>query len=564
MGKYRMYEPYGYVENNGYLGKVTQLQNELAVNRENDVKEFASVEYNETLKAFVFKNVKGEAKGYAYVTDIIPQDLIDDASYDVTAKSVVITFTNGQTVTIPLDDIIDVAEAGVGLQLTDNKFSVLVDADSEDFLSVSESGVKVRGVQDAIDAEKTRALDAENTLDEKITAETTRATNAENDIVAALRQEVSDRQANVDEEETRATAAENALDGKIDRETSDRQADVDEEETRAKGAETALDSKIDEETANRIADVNEEETRAKEEETRLLNIIGGDFSTASTETVSAKLQATNNALTLETQNRTTQDNQLQNNISNEVTARQGEITRVENLLTNEVNARIQGDSTLATQITAEETRAKGAEETLDAKIDDEIANRTTAVGEEETRAKAKETEITESLEAEVTRATAKEDEISTALDEEKTTRESEDDRVLDDILARIWNNKTHDSGATGYFKTVYNNTNGSYAQLWNESDGGGSQYFNQAANVLSYVGTNDGDANGICVQIYSKDKTSNLGSRLNINPNGMFYTTNKTNGGFDANDELVTKKTIQELLDEIQSLKDRITTLENN
>ena len=33
MGKYRMYEPYGYEENNEYLSKVTQLDNELAINR---------------------------------------------------------------------------------------------------------------------------------------------------------------------------------------------------------------------------------------------------------------------------------------------------------------------------------------------------------------------------------------------------------------------------------------------------------------------------------------------------------------------------------------------------
>lgn len=58
--------------------------------------------------------------------------------------------------------IIDVYKAGNGLELGEDKhtFSVKKDttsADSEDFLSVSENGVKVSGVQDAIDAAKKEA-----------------------------------------------------------------------------------------------------------------------------------------------------------------------------------------------------------------------------------------------------------------------------------------------------------------------------------------------------------------------------------------------------------------------
>jgi hypothetical protein len=291
-----MYEPYGYEENNEYLGKITQLDNELATNRENDNKEFASVEYSETLKAFIFKNVKGEGVGTAYMSDIIPQDLIKDAKYDVETKSIVITFVNDQIITIPLDDIIDVAEAGDGLQLVDNKFSILIPSESEDFLSVNSDGIKVTGVQDAINVERDRAISAE-------TEENERAVEVEEQLSAAIQAEVTNR---------------------IN--------DVDTEETRAKGAEDALDAKIDQEIVDRTADVDSEETRAKKEEKRIDDTIGGGFSTASTETITYKLNATNQALATETSNRTTQDNQLQNNINNEVTARQGEITRLENLI----------------------------------------------------------------------------------------------------------------------------------------------------------------------------------------------------------------------------------------
>lgn len=323
MGKYRMYEPYGYAENNDYMGKITQLHNELATNRENDKKEFASVEYSETLKAFIFRNTKGEAVGKAEMKDIVPQDLIEDARYDVDTKTIIITFTNGQTIEISLDDIIDVAEAGDGLQLSDNKFSIRLTSDCEEFLSVGADGLKLSGVQDAIDVEKDRAISAE-------TAETTRATKAESDIVDAL-----------------------------------------------------------------------------------------------------------------------------------------------DLETNE--------------------------------------------------------------------------------------RKDEDNRVINDILTRIWTNKVQDSGATGWFKTVYTNGSGSYAQLWNESDGGGSQFYNSAANIISFVGVNSDNADGICVQIYSKNKSSNIGARLNANPTGIYYTSRKADGTFTANDELITKKNEQDLYAEISAVNQALT-----
>ena len=323
MGKYRMYEPYGYAENNEYMGKVTQLHNELATNRENDKKEFASVEYSETLKAFIFRNTKGEAVGKAEMKDIIPKDLIEDARYDVATKTIIITFTNGQTIEISLEDIIDIAEAGDGLQLSDNKFSILLSNDCERFLSVDENGLKLSGVQDAINVEKDRAVEAEE-------AEKERAINAENDIVEAL-------------------------------------------------------------------------------------------------------------------------------------------------------------------------------------------------------------------------------------DLEANERKDEDNRVINDVLTRIWTNKTQDSGATGYFKTVYNNGSGSYAQLWNESDGGGSQYYNSAANILSFVGVNSDNADGVCVQIYSKNKASNIGARLNANPTGIYYTSRQADGTFTPNDELITKKNEQELYAEIAAVNQALT-----
>lgn len=189
MGKYRMYEPYGYEDNSNYISKKDQIERELQQNRINDCKEFASVEYDTTLKAFVFKNVKNQVRGYAYMADIIPSDLIADAYYNTESKNLVITFVNGKTVNIPLYDLIDVVEAGDGIKNVDGKFYINLAENCERFLTVDENGLKLSGVQDAIDAERDRAISAE-------TEEYNRATQAENSLASAIRQEATDRSNN--------------------------------------------------------------------------------------------------------------------------------------------------------------------------------------------------------------------------------------------------------------------------------------------------------------------------------------------------------------------------------
>jgi len=110
---------------------------------------------------------------------------------------------------------------------------------------------------------------------------------------------------------------------------------------------------------------------------------------------------------------------------------------------------------------------------------------------------------------------------------------------------------TSDLFKNGYFDTVYNHADGSYAKMWNESDGGGSMYFNKGADVISYVGTNDGGAgaDAVNVQIYSKNKTSNSGVRLNVNSQKIYYTkgANTTANGGDENNELAVKGDIPDV-----------------
>ena len=166
-----MYEPYGYDDGTNYISKKDQIERELQINRMNDKKEFASVEYDSQRQSFIFKNVKGIEVGSANMADIIPQELIEDAYYDSFTKKLIITFVNGKVVSIPLDDLIDVAEAGDGLKQEDGKFLINLTEDCERFLTVDENGLKLSGVQDAIDVERDRAISAETDLDIRLTQE---------------------------------------------------------------------------------------------------------------------------------------------------------------------------------------------------------------------------------------------------------------------------------------------------------------------------------------------------------------------------------------------------------
>ena len=100
-------------------------------------------------------------------------------------------------------------------------------------------------------------------------------------------------------------------------------------------------------------------------------------------------------------NRTTQDNQLQNSINTESTARQAADTRLENLITDERNRALGEEVALKSDIEAEESRATVEEQRIDAKLDQEIADRIADVDAEEIRAKAAELGLQDSIDQEI-------------------------------------------------------------------------------------------------------------------------------------------------------------------
>ena len=105
-------------------------------------------------------------------------------------------------VEIDLEDIIVENEFKDGLEVEGHDVKVKIAQTSEPFLTVDENGVKLSGIQNAIDAsvaeETERAKEAEQVLDNKINTEIERAKEAEAELQADINAEI-DRSKRIDE-----------------------------------------------------------------------------------------------------------------------------------------------------------------------------------------------------------------------------------------------------------------------------------------------------------------------------------------------------------------------------
>lgn len=110
-------------------------------------------------------------------TDFIKDGMLENATYDEETHKITLTFNpDSEKAPIELNLSNLVYEAGNGLELTGNVFSVKksTEEDSEEFLKVGTDGVKVSGIQEAINK-------ASNKIKEKSTGRVTVTSNVEAD-----------------------------------------------------------------------------------------------------------------------------------------------------------------------------------------------------------------------------------------------------------------------------------------------------------------------------------------------------------------------------------------------
>ena len=490
--KTRMYEPWGYQEENNYQSEENLLINDID-------SFFVGASYNSDDKKIHFTNKDGEEKATIDVTEF-SSSVIESVSYDKTTKILTIKFSNGDVIEINVAELIDESEFTDGLQVVDGIVSILIDSSGESYLSVSEDGLKISGVNEAIEtaveAEKTRAEGVESGFDDRISQNSV-AISENADAIRSNTEAIQANAQSIASEASRAIEAENTLGERITQEINDRIADVDAEETRAKAAENVLQNNIDAEV-----------TRATQTE-----------------------QGLNHRIDL-----------VNDELDSEESTRESNDAALSLRITQEVNDRI-------ADVNAEEARAQSAETALQSAIE--------AEGQ---RAQDAENEINVSAffntdyddEAKTINFYNKNDVLLTSIDATPFIKDGMIDSVYIDHeteeLVIVWNTESGKQETRISLTEIFNpddyytkievdnflakkvdkeiiGVNGK-ALIFNESDGGGAK-FEHNDGTWSFAGVNDGGEDGIAGQIYAlKKNASNKfeGARIDVTKNGMYYT----------------------------------------
>ena len=158
------------IDNKGYLTEhqdISNLATKAEVNTEvarldakdaelttevNKKIESVEVERNSANELQYIIKVDGTSVG---TIDIPKDQFLKEVTYDAGNKAIVFTFetTEGvKVVNVSIADLVDTYTAGNGLKLENNQFSVLVNEDSEAYLTVTAEGIKISGIDAALAA----------------------------------------------------------------------------------------------------------------------------------------------------------------------------------------------------------------------------------------------------------------------------------------------------------------------------------------------------------------------------------------------------------------------------
>ena len=151
----RIQQPYGYRDNGEYSSEANMLCNAITSLGKGDMgdlaaKVFFGVEYRDDLEAFVFLNSGGTPIATADMKDVKFSKLIESARYNPNTKNIDIIFENGDVVNISTDGIVPFTAFKDGLEKTDDTVKVKIDPNSDEYLTLSENGVKVSGIKEKI------------------------------------------------------------------------------------------------------------------------------------------------------------------------------------------------------------------------------------------------------------------------------------------------------------------------------------------------------------------------------------------------------------------------------
>ncbi len=115
-----------------------------------------------------------------------------------------------------------------------------------------------------------------------------------------------------------------------------------------------------------------------------------------------------------------------------------------------------------------------------------------------------------------------------------------------------------------HLNNVIVNAAGDEAMIWNEASGGGAM-FTHHDGTKSFVGVSGNGKDKIAAQIYAKDSTSNVGSRIDVTTKGVYYTVGNaaTADRLVAENELATIGTAKNGIYKAATADTEAVTIEN-
>ena len=373
----RIQQPYGYRDNGEYSSEANMLCNAITSLGKGDMgdlaaKVFFGVEYRDDLEAFVFLNSGGTPIATADMKDVKFSKLIESARYNPNTKNIDIIFENGDVVNISTDGIVPFTAFKDGLEKTDDTVKVKIDPNSDEYLTLSENGVKVSGIKEKI---TTLEASINNEISDRESNDTALSEKIDNEKVA---REENDKKIwdAIGEVSSSVTSGDTTVIGMIENEATKRE----EEDSKLNGlieAEKTARAEADDKLKSLIGDVSSavtsgstslvdminKETEARKEADDKLKSLIGDVSSAVTSGQTSVVDLIN----AEKTERMSEDSKLNGLIEAEKTAR-------EEAISIESTARTEKDTELDGKIASE----VAFREETDRKLEQEITDRTNA------------------------------------------------------------------------------------------------------------------------------------------------------------------------------------------
>ena len=371
----RIQQPYGYRDNGEYSSEANMLCNAITSLGKGDMgdlaaKVFFGVEYRDDLEAFVFLNSGGTPVATADMKNVKFSKLIESAAYNPNTKNIDIIFENGDVVSISTDGIVPFTAFKDGLEKTDDTVKVKIDPNSDEYLTLSENGVKVSGIKEKITA-------LETSINNEISARTTNDTALSEKIdIEKVDREQNDKKIwdAIGEVSSSVTSGATTVIGMIETEATKREEEdsklnglIEAEKTAREEADDKLKSLIGDVSSavtsgsTSLVDMINKETEARKEADDKLKSLIGDVSSAVTSGQTSVVDLIN----AEKTERIAEDSKLNGLISAESTARTEKYTELDGKIASEVASRQETDRKIEQEI----TDRTNADSTINDRID---------------------------------------------------------------------------------------------------------------------------------------------------------------------------------------------------